>query len=142
MKVCVYFAITNEKIEHTQLEVEPGVDTVQDDSGKIPHHANDNKKSYITTRGETSNNETFAGPCNQESMMGKDNGTTEACGPFLLQAELQTLIASELENLKSCALKCAMMHRVEETLAEADEMGFLAAETSVKFELFRFIEMT
>lgn len=68
-------------------------------------------------------------------------GTTEFCGLFSSGAELQSLIASELRNIDSFAIKGAMMREIEETLAEVTDLGPLVADIFVKHAFFHFIEM-
>lgn len=51
------------------------------------------------------------------------------------------LIATELRNPKSFALKSAMMRGVEDTLTKAVEILFLASHAGVKHAFISFIEM-
>lgn len=50
-------------------------------------------------------------------------------------------MATEIRNLDSFALKGAMMQGIEDTLTEAIEVDFLAADNGVKHAFFRSIEM-
>lgn len=68
--------------------------------------------------------------------------TTAFRGSILTRTELQTLVATKLENLNSFPMQNATMEGIEETLAKAIDVGFKDADTAVKNAFFRFINMT
>lgn len=54
--------------------------------------------------------------------------------------ELQSLVAMVLRNFHRFKLKGAMMQFAKETPAKAADVGLLAADTSVEYVFFCFIE--
>lgn len=73
--------------------------------------------------------------------MEKNRETTEFRGLFSSLAEPQSLVATELRELYSFALKGSMMHGTEDTLAKEIELGFHAADKGVKHAFLCIIEM-
>lgn len=80
----------------------------------------------------------LTGAFNQVSILEKN---TTFCSLISSRAALQALVATELQNLNSFALKDAMMKGIENILATVVKMCFLAAEISIKRTCFSFIQM-
>lgn len=58
-----------------------------------------------------------------------------------MRTELQTLMATNLQNLDGFELQSPLMQGAEETLAKAVNMSIRAANTGIKYAFFRFIEI-
>lgn len=106
-----------------------------DQPGRILNHPK-NKYLFSTAQGGPSNKYSSAHPSNQLGIMVKDNKSTDFQISLSLWAELQSLTATSLRNLDGFELKNSMMWGVEEKLAEAMDVRFHAANTSVEHAFF------
>lgn len=62
--------------------------------------------------------------------------TTEGRSGYLIRSETRSVIGTELRNFDSIEIKESIVKGMEETLAEAVEMGFNAVSTGVKHVIY------
>lgn len=72
---------------------------------KILHYRKDNTKSFSTAHSEASNSDMRIGISKKPVMVEKERQTTEYRRSFLSGSELQWVVATELRNVNSFALK-------------------------------------
>lgn len=83
--------------------------------------------------GDMSSNDTTTDPSNHVSIVKKDKETTtKFSSSFSTGTKQPSLVAIELRNLYVFSLEGAMMQGIEDTLTNAVEMDFLAADTDSK----------